>query len=160
MNKFKEILETHSFFVLLGVGVTVFGTGWAASEYIRVNPLQTELADAEKLLSKYESTIQLASENDYASLVVYDNGAWLKTSDKISILGGQVEIEIRAIQSRSDVQYSVDAIGEKELQFIETTPSSRAVFMYDGDEYLINIIDYIDDIMRPEIKLSVSKVKE
>ena len=86
----------------------------------------------------------------------------IKEGDKFSILDGQVAITVGYPYGIDNISFTVDAVGEEEIQRIETTSGKRATFSYDGKRYVINIEDYLDsDLFEDdEIKISIAEVKK
>ena len=158
MGKFKETLENHPFFIIIGISVTMLSFGWAASENLRVNPIQGELEkmkeqvkESEEKIKKYESKIMLDN------LVIYNEDVRHTKDDVFAVLGGQVSINVVDVNN-SEVKFIVDAVGEKDLQKIKSTPGERAVFNYNGKKYIINIKDYYDSNWDDQIMLSISEM--
>jgi hypothetical protein len=77
----------------------------------------------------------------------------------LRILAGRVSVKVTTIADRDTIFYQVKAIGEKEIQQVDSNELERGPFNYSGHQYIINVTDYTDDIMNPQVKLTIAKVK-
>lgn len=159
MGKLKEILESHPVMVLLAFGFSMIGLGWAGSENIRVNPIQDDLEKTTEKVVEYKSQIkEYESKMELNNLVVYDENISYKEGERFAVLGGQVSIYIEEAESLEDVSFVIDAVGEKELQKIQSESDKRAIFNYNGKKYLINIKDFFDSSWEDSVTISISEV--
>lgn len=159
MGKLKEILENHPLIIITGIAASMLGMGWAASENIRVNPIQNDLERKTEEVEEYEVKIkQYESKIKLDNLVVYDSDAWHTEGEIFDVLGGQVSIKFVSASDLEDAKFIVEIVGEKDLQEIKAEPGKRAIFRYNGKLYLINIKEFADLISENQIKVSISEV--